>query len=45
MYFGGAIAQAVICQPFTAETQVQSQASLHNIFGGQIGAGAVFFSL
>jgi hypothetical protein len=43
MYFGGAMAQAVICQPFRAEAQVQSQASLHNIFGGQLVVG-VFFS-
>jgi len=42
MYFVGAMVQAVICHPFRAEVQVQSKASLHNIFGGQIGNGDVF---
>ena len=42
MYFSGIMAQAVIYQTFRVEAQVQSKASLHNIFGGQIGTGSVF---
>ena len=38
----GAMAQAVICHPIRAEAQVQTQTSLHNIFGGQICTGSVF---
>ena len=36
------MAQVVIYQTFRVEAQVQSKASLHNIFGGQIGIGSVF---
>lgn len=40
--FGCALAQAVINQPVTTETQVQSQASPCVMCGGQCGTGTGF---